>query len=179
MVLLSGSEFTIDADSKVADVLDHYPELEEVLIDMAPPFRKLRNPLLRRSVARVASLKQAAAVGGMPVAELVNALRSAVGQTALDVQSMAEDLDYFGERPEWFDPALVVRSVDERNVGPETMPLKPVLQEARRLRPGEILALSTTFLPAPGIDLVRANGFLVWTVREDEGSIQTYVTPAP
>jgi hypothetical protein len=176
-ILVSTSEFIIDPDSKVAALLEHYPALEEVLIELAPPFRKLRNPVLRRSVARVASLKQAAAVGGLPVADLVNALREAVGQSRVDEQSMPDDLVYFGERPEWFDPARVVRSIDEESVGPEIMPLKPVLQEAGRLRSGEILALSTTFLPAPGIDLVRGKGFLVWPVREADGSIKTYVTP--
>ena len=48
--------------TKVADLLAQYPELEDVLISMAPPFRKLKNPVLRRSVAKVASLKQAATV---------------------------------------------------------------------------------------------------------------------
>ena len=52
----------IDETTKVAALLDAYPELEGVLIGIAPPFKKLRNPVLRRSVAKVASLRQAAAV---------------------------------------------------------------------------------------------------------------------
>ncbi len=34
----------------VHTLLETYPELEEVLIGLAPPFKKLRNPFLRRSV---------------------------------------------------------------------------------------------------------------------------------
>ena len=34
-----------------------YPELEEVLIGLAPPFKKLKNPLLRKSVAKIATIK--------------------------------------------------------------------------------------------------------------------------
>ena len=33
--------------TKVAVLLDAYPELEGVLIGIAPPFKKLRNPVLR------------------------------------------------------------------------------------------------------------------------------------
>jgi hypothetical protein len=56
---------------KVATLLQDYPELEEALIEIAPPFRKLRNPVLRRSVAKVTSLRQAAAVAQIDVSDLV------------------------------------------------------------------------------------------------------------
>ncbi|MHC4830644.1 MAG: DUF1858 domain-containing protein [Planctomycetota bacterium] len=42
----------ITPETKVAQLLQHYPELEETLIAMAPAFKKLRNPVLRRSVAK-------------------------------------------------------------------------------------------------------------------------------
>ena len=59
------NQLPIDESTKVAALLDSYPELEDVLIGIAPPFKKLRNPILRRSVAKVASLRQAAAVARM------------------------------------------------------------------------------------------------------------------
>jgi hypothetical protein len=73
-------DFPILPSTKVAALLDRYPELEDILIGLATPFKKLKNPLLQKGVAKVASLGQAAAVGGMPVSELVNKLRAAVGQ---------------------------------------------------------------------------------------------------
>ena len=48
----------ITSSTKVAALLEEYPELEDVLMAMAPPFKKLRNPFLRKSVAKVASLGQ-------------------------------------------------------------------------------------------------------------------------
>ena len=53
----------ITPETKVGALLDAYPELEAVLIELAPPFRKLKNPVLRRTVARLTSLAQAAKVG--------------------------------------------------------------------------------------------------------------------
>ncbi len=169
---------TIDPDTKVAALLERHPQLEEVLIAMAPPFRKLKNPILRRSVARVASLKQAAAVAGLPVEEVVNALRKAVGQPAMEPDTASADASYFGDQPDWFEPARVVRSIDERQVDPDAMPLSTVMKEAKKLQPGEILALVTGFLPAPGIDIMRKAGYLVWTVREGDELIKTYLTPS-
>ena len=166
----------IDPDTKVATLLEHYPELEDVLIDMAPASRKLRNPILRKSVARVASLRQAAAVAGFSVGEVVNALRSVVGQELIEEDSISADASYFGDRPEWFDPARVVLSIDEREVDPGRMPLTTVMEEARGLQPGQILLLITSFLPAPGIDLIKRKGYLVWTARESAELIKTYIS---
>jgi hypothetical protein len=42
----------------VSDLLDTYPHLEETLIGIAPPFKKLRNPALRKSVSKVATISQ-------------------------------------------------------------------------------------------------------------------------
>ena len=160
------SFFSIDPETKVAKLLDHYPQLEDVLIGIAPPFEKLRNPVLRKSVARVASLRQAAAVAGLSVGEVVNTLRSAVDQEEYVTNSKSADSLYFGEQPNWFDEERVVRSMDEGEVDPETMPLTVVMEEAKGLQPGEILELITSFLPAPGIDIIRKKGLRVWTTRE-------------
>lgn len=173
---MGDSTLSIDPDTKVARLLDHYPQLEDVLIAMAPPFEKLKNPVLRRSVARVASLRQAAAVAGLSVGEVVNALRSAVGQEAYEADSMSAGASYFADQPDWFDPARVTQSIDEREVDPETMPLTAVMEEAKNLQPGEILVLITSFLPAPGIDIISKKGFRVWTTREGEELIKTYIS---
>ena len=161
--------------TNVADVLARYPELEDVLIGMAPPFRKLKNPVLRRSVAKVASLRQAAAVARIPVGEVVNRLRAAVGQRPLLTEEAGDDATYFTSQPDWFVPSNVAVSIDERDLADaDGMPLKRVAQEATHLKEGEILELITTFLPAPGIDIMKAKGFWVWPVEEQSGLVRTY-----
>ena len=165
----------IQPTTKVAALLEHYPELEDVLIGMAPPFRKLKNPLLRRSVGKVASLKQAAAVGRLPVLDMVNRLRVAVGQAPLDPEPTPEQDPYFQSRPPWFDASRIVDSIDEGDVDPDVMPLKPLVRRAVALEQGEILELVTTYLPAPGIDIMRKRGFLVWACDE-QGAVKTYIS---
>lgn len=63
----------------MADVLKAHPQLEERIIAVAPPFKNLRNPILRRTVAQLATIEQVAQIGGMDAAELVRILRRAAG----------------------------------------------------------------------------------------------------
>ena len=67
----------ITPDMKVGELLRFYPELEDELVAVAPTFEKLRNPVLRRTVAKVTTLRQAARVGGVTVGEIIGRLRCA------------------------------------------------------------------------------------------------------
>ncbi len=165
----------ITGDTRVAALLRDHPETEELLIGMSPAFEKLRNPILRRSVARVATLRQAAAVGGLASSELVDELRVAVGQDPIEDGPRQDDIDYFEPQPAWFDPDHVVVTLREAELDPNVMPINPVLHSARDLGPGELLLLETDHLPAPGIDILRRKGYLVWAVQDGQ-RVHTYVT---
>ena len=169
-------ELPILPSTKVAALLDRYPQLEDVLINLAPPFRKLKNPLLRKGVARLASLQQAAAAAGLPTGELVNKLRAAVGQEAVNADEAGAEEAYFTAKPAWFDATKVVSTIDERAASdPDQMPIAGVLQKASLLREGAILELITAFIPAPGIGVLLKKGFQVWSVKDDTGAIRTYI----
>jgi len=126
---------------------------------------------------RASSLRQAAAVGRVPIDELINTLRAAVGQEAVDPKDVGETASYFSNQPGWFDKARIVASIDERGIGDnDRMPLVTLNEEATRLQPGEIVELVTTFIPAPGIDIMKQRGFAVWALEETPELIKTYFT---
>jgi hypothetical protein len=157
----------------VYNLLKAYPELEDVLIDIAPPFKKLRNPILRRSVAKIATLKQASAVGGVPLNHLVNILRKHVGQPPS--QETYDDVSYFTDEPEWYQEEKVALRIDEQKESKSNeMPLGPILRGAKKLAKGDIIELKTTFLPAPGIEVMRSKGYKSWSVKHDGELILTY-----
>jgi len=54
------------------------------------------------------------------------------------------------------------------------MTVVAVLSEAKNLNNGEIIELITPFLPAPGIDRMKAKGYSVWTTKSDNNTIRTY-----
>jgi len=49
---------TITPETKLGELLERYPQLEQTLLDHSPAFAKLKNPLLRRTVAKVATLQR-------------------------------------------------------------------------------------------------------------------------
>jgi len=163
----------INPSVTVHKLLETYPDLEDVLIGMAPPFKKLKNPVLRKSVARVATLKHAASVGGIPLDKLIGQLREAVGQSK-STESY-DDQDYFEEQPDWFSPDKVVLTVNEDRVeDKDKMTLVVILNQARKVNKGEIIELITSFLPAPGIDILKSKGYSAWTRKESDAVIKSY-----
>ncbi len=157
----------ITPSTKVNDLLDAYPELEETLISIAPPFKKLKNPFLRKSVAKVATIKHISSVGNVPLNELLNKLRQAVGQSLTNDYYEAED--YFSDKPDWFFADKISVSINEEKLEEkDKMTLVVIMQEAKKVKKGEIIELITTFLPAPGIDILKSKGFCVWTVKEND-----------
>ena len=173
------NDYPIEPETKIAALLEHYAELEDVLISMAPPFRKLKNPILRRSVAKVASLRQAAVVARIPVDELVNRLRAAVGQPQTGgTEKEDENNAYFTGQPKWFDEIKVVKTFVESDLDTNVMPLTPLLEHARKMQEGEIVELITTYLPAPGIDIMKEKGFQTWSMARGEFVKSYFCRPA-
>jgi hypothetical protein len=171
------TEFDLEivASTKVGALLDRYPDLEDLLISIAPPFKKLRNPLLRRSVAKVASLEQAAVVANIPATDLVNLLRREVGQEPLPRTDAPGRSSYFQSKPDWFDTTRIAASIDERDQRDQVrMPFVNLFESANRIPRGEIVELITTSLPAPGIDIMKNRGFRVWSVEEQPDLIRSY-----
>ncbi len=56
----------------------------------------------------------------------------------------------------------------------DTMTLVVILKQAQNVKKGEIIELVTTFLPAPGIDKMKAKGYLAWACRVQDNLIKTY-----
>jgi hypothetical protein len=173
---MSDKPLQIHPSTKVAQLLDAYPGLEDVLIRMAPPFKKLKNPILRKSVAKVATLKQAAVEGRLDLSSMINQLREAVGQAPLDATETISEEDYLGTAPAWFNQSCVASSIDDRVGDSDAMAINRVLTALRELNERQVVELTTTFLPAPGIDAARRKRLLTWTVREEEELYKTYFT---
>jgi hypothetical protein len=170
------SAFPILPSTKVAALLDQYPQLEDVLIRIAPAFQKLKNPILRKTIARVASLEQVAQVGRIPAHDLVNQLRKAAGQPIWDSgEKLGDTPSYFVAQPDWFSSLKIVATIAEEDHDPNKMPIVTILDRIASMNPGDIVELTTSFVPAPGIDLLRRKKLLVWTKQDDSKQIRTYI----
>jgi hypothetical protein len=170
---MTNHKLDILPSTTVYELLTAYPEFEEKLISMASPFEKLRNPLIRKAIAKIATLKNISSVGNIPLSELINTIREEIGQEKSS--ELYEDENYFISMPDWFSPNKVSVSMIEGDIkDQDKMTVVAILREAKTLKVGEIIELTTTFLPAPGIDTMRAKGYSVWATKGEGNEVKTY-----
>ncbi len=167
----------ITPKTKIGDLLEVWPQLEAVLIELSPAFEKLKNPILRRTIGKVATLQQAASIGHVKVEELVLRLREAVGQAG-EVDA-SEGADYLVTvLPNWFNECHVVQFFDATEViNRGESPLSALMGEARKLSGDEILKLKAPFVPAPLLDMLKEQGFEVFSLQKEDG-VTSYVRRA-
>lgn len=148
----------ITSHTKLFDVLEAYPELEKQIIKIAPPFKNLQNPVLRRTVGKLSNLEQVAKIGGMDVDKLVNTLRRAVGQEELSTTAggaLAVDISVDANDPPWISakPEVVVNGTDLLANG--EVPLGHINDLLTQISEGGIILLVTEFFPSPIIDAMK------------------------
>lgn len=162
----------ITPKTKVLAVLAAYPHLEAELISFVPAFEKLRNPVLRNTVARVASLQQAAAVGGVTVEALVNRLRKAVGQDTVEGLS---DTAYCTVRPVWAEDAAAASVLDAKELLDRgEQPVDTALSALADLPPGRLYRVRAPFVPAPLIDKATSLGLDHWLDQKPDGTAEVW-----
>lgn len=165
---------SITPDTRLREVLDSYPEVEPALMDLSPSFRKLQNPILRRTVARVATLRQVATVAKVDLGTLLRTLQQAAG---LRVEDLAAEDAPSGQRPPWAVPDRVAQRYDARPaLEAGENPLNQVTRDLRELEQGQTYELVTSFIPAPLIEVMRQRGFRAWSCEEHDSLVRTYLT---
>ncbi len=160
-------KLVITPKTKIWDLLEVYPQLEEMLIGMAPQFRKLTNPLLRKTITRITSLGQAAAVGGLNVEDMVNRLRKEVGQDEVGGLDGQSNINL--ARPEWYNDGAVVNEIDVRDMLHRgEHPVHEVLSAIKKLDDSKVLKMIAPFIPVPLIDKSLGLGHRHWVKKISE-----------
>lgn len=165
------STVDINLQTKVADLLEAYPGVESELLALSPAFQKLRNPVLRRTVARMTSLQQAARVADIDPSDMIARLRKAAGLPPTDIGIHTEETDG-EEMPPWYAPERVVKQLDAAAlIEKGDVPLQPILQAAHSLQAGQVLVVKTPFRTVPVVDRLRQQGFRVWVAGEHKFAV--------
>jgi uncharacterized protein (DUF2249 family) len=163
---MENHKLIISPKTKVLQLIEAYPQLEDVLINYVPAFKKLKNPILRKTVAKIATLQQAAIVGNVKVEDLINLLRKEVGQDTVEV---ANEVNYNTKQPDWFDLSKVKSELDVRemlNAGEQ--PVSQVMSDLNKLKTDEIYKVVAPFVPAPLIDKALSLEIEHWVKKEAE-----------
>jgi hypothetical protein len=167
----------IHPQTKVGALLEAYPGVEEALIAAVPAFARLRNPILRRTVAKVATLEQAAKIGGIPVDDLVSRLRNTAGQSAEQATGgAAVSIQDVATAPAWIREDRVRYEIDaDAMLEHGVHPIGKVRECVAELEAGEIVRLTSSFRPEPLIDLFARGGQPVYSIQTTPGRHVTYI----
>ena len=170
----------ITLDTKIADLLGDYEGMKEILITINPKFKKLNNPVLRRTLGRIASVRQAAIVGNMNPTDLVDQLRKAVGQKPIcegcEIKTDECFIPATPDKPDWVGMSAPVETLDANVLLDEDKnPLAEVRIALNKLQEGEQLLLQADFQPEPLIEEFAKQGFATYTYEAENGKYLTYI----
>lgn len=166
------SALIITPKTKVLELIETYPELEDILIQYAPAFKKLKNPVLRKTVGKIATLQQAAAIGDVKVGDLINRLRKEVGQ---DLYSGESSSQYTTEKPGWFSEDLLETEFNAKDMlAAGEHPVNQVMADLKNLDNGKIYKLIAPFLPAPLIDKASSLNIKHWVEKINDELFHIY-----
>ena len=68
----------LNAKTKINDLLKQYPFLEDYLITLSSRFKGLKNPIMRKTMGKVATLEMAASVSGLDLDKLISSLTAEI-----------------------------------------------------------------------------------------------------
>jgi len=148
----------INGKTRLLDLINTFPALEDKVIQAAPAFKNLKNPVLRRTVGKLATIEKVARIGGLDTLSFVNLLRREVGQTEIvpqDEEPLPDLPGQSGGEPDWItgEPQFVVDGTKMLAAG--EVPLNKINDLYGQLVPGGYIMLTTNFEPVPMIDAAK------------------------
>jgi hypothetical protein len=164
----------ISPQLKVTELLNNYPELEEVLIKLVPAFKKLKNPVLKKTVARITSLQQAAVIGNIPLDTLINTLRQATGMTDAIISNYDDGKSF--TQATWLKDYKTIRTIDIRPLLEKgEQPVSLVIHAAKELHIKETLVVVNSFVPAPLMEILKERGYQQFIEYTENYFIKLYI----
>lgn len=158
----------IRADDRVEAVLKRDPALLEVFVSVSPAFAMLRNPVARKTMARLVTIEQAARVAGIEASVLLERLNAAFAGKA---PAEAPPPPKAAPAPVEVAPAglldtpasLLVELDVREDLRAGREPFRQILQASMALQPGQVLRLRAIFEPAPLYAVLGKQGLSHYT----------------
>ncbi|MBX2931418.1 MAG: DUF2249 domain-containing protein [Chitinophagaceae bacterium] len=167
----------INAQTKIAALLKHHPDALETIVAIAPDFKKLRNPILRKLMAARTSIAMASKVGGCKPEDFFKALAPLGFEVDSNNTVVAETTTENKPIPDYLknmQPEQIVNFDVRAILASGKDPLKQIQQKVKELKVNQILLIINNFEPVPLIHLLQKQGFESYVKYVDENTIETY-----
>jgi len=154
----------INSHTKISELLKENSQALDAISSLAKPLEKLRNPILRKLLASRTTIKEAASIGGCSMEEFFLVLKP-LGFEMPDMGAGEMMPESPVEKPDWLKalPTGYITSFDVRAMlSSGHDPLKEIMAEFKKVRPGTALKIINTFIPTPLLRLLENKGALTY-----------------
>lgn len=144
-----------DENTSIATLINWKKESIDAIASIAPPLKRLKNPILRKIMASRVSVTEAAKMGNCKVEDFIRVLKP-LGYDF--ISSKKEEVSMPVVKPKWLSDATEneIATYDARPILEQgTDPLKEILSVFKEVKPGQILCLVNSFVPTPLIHLLK------------------------
>lgn len=162
----------ITKDMKISKLLSEYPQTLEVLVNFSQHFARLRNKILRKTLAHRVSIEQAASIAGVNLAILLDELNKSINVESYNINNaeLTEEKMTQTEIPEHLKKIIKdkIQKLDVRPIidsGKD--PFLEIMAVVKSLKDDEILHLINSFEPLPLYSIMQSKGFEHWTENDD------------
>jgi uncharacterized protein (DUF2249 family) len=150
----------VTASDRVSDVLARDESLVEVFVRHAPHFGKLRNRAMRKVMARLVTVEQAARTANVPADGLVNELNAALGLAVHGAPAPSEPVQADVETSLVHPASATVIDLDVRDdLRSGREPFSRIMSTVSSLGAHDVLHLRAIFEPAPLFAVLGKRGF--------------------
>jgi uncharacterized protein (DUF2249 family) len=151
----------VRASDRVSDVLARDESLVDVFVRHAPHFAKLRNRAMRKVMARLVTVEQAARTANVSTEGLVRELNSALGITVESPAAASTKPSNADGTPDaTHPPAAYVVELDVRDdLRSGREPFSRIMSAVSALAGNDVLHLRAIFEPAPLFTVLGKRGF--------------------
>lgn len=161
---MSPSIVPVSPHDRVSDVLARDDSLIDVFVRAAPHFEKLRNRAMRRVMASLVTVEQAARTANIPVERLVRELNAALAVVD-DQPAATASAPHVAPSADRHPPHAPVFELDVRDdLRSGREPFSRIMSAIAALRHTDVLCLRAPFEPAPLFALLRKRGFIHETI---------------
>lgn len=166
----------INEKTKIAALLKYHPDALETIVSIAPDFKKLRNPILRKLMAGRTSIAMASKIGGVRPEDFFKALKP-LGFEYDDTGGPVEEIFEESFMPDYLknldEDRLVSFDVREL-IARGDDPLRSIQDKVKSLSLGQVLLIINSFEPVPLIKLLERQGFKAYVKQVDGDTYETY-----
>lgn len=82
----------LNSNTKIDDLLKQYPFLMDLLTSMSPKFKALKNPIMRKTVGKVATLGKAAGIGDIDAGHLIAKIAAEIREQTGEEVDVPDDI---------------------------------------------------------------------------------------